>query len=84
MNKEHTLWQLKEAQEQLSETIENLSTDQEYEFGDFVVEMSHLYHHINTAWNSQDASTSETSECSEENFSKWRQMPSASELLLDS
>ena len=83
MNKEYSLWNLREALEQIEETIRNIQEDKEYGAGDYVVEMSHVYHHINTAWNARNASKSQADECSEENFNHWRLMPENSELLLE-
>lgn len=75
MNKQYILYNLKEALEQLTKTVNELETDDEYEFGNYIVDMEHLYHHINTAWNSRDSSESESLECSELNFNKWREFP---------
>ena len=82
MNKQHVLFHLHEAHQQLIETIEAMEQDPDYEFGDFMPDMSHLYHHINTAWNSQDASVAKTEECTETDFNRWRLMPTNEELLL--
>lgn len=75
MNKEHILMHIAEAQEELSRTIQDLKEDEEYDCGNFLVAMMHLYHHINTAWNIRDISQERANECSEEDFNKWRQMP---------
>lgn len=75
MNKEFILFNLKEALEQLTETINELENDDKYDYGNYVVEMEHLYHHINTAWNAQDSTEQESIECSEKNFNKWREFP---------
>lgn len=75
MNKEYILYNLKEALEQLSNTIRELETDKDYEYGDFRVDMEHLYHHVNTAWNAQNSSNQESRECSESNYNVWRQFP---------
>ncbi len=75
MNKEYILYNLKEALEQLSNTIHELEKDKDYEYGDFRVDMEHLYHHVNTAWNAQNSSAQESCECSESNFNRWRQFP---------
>jgi hypothetical protein len=83
MNKQHVIFQLQEAEEQLQETLKNIQEDSEYEYGDFLVEMSHLYHHINTAWNSRESTEEDLNLCSEDNFNKWRKMPSNQELLLE-
>lgn len=75
MNKQYVLYNLKEALEQLTKTVNQLETNYGYEFGDYIVDMEHLYHHINTAWNSRDSSDRESLECSDLNFNKWRQFP---------
>ena len=83
MNLQNMLFHLKEAKEELDNTIEEIEKNKDYEYGEFVVAMSHLYNHLNTAWNSRDATTQEAEECSEENFKKWRKFPKDEELLLD-
>jgi len=75
MNKEHILIHLTEAQEELSRTIQDLKEDKEYDYGNYLVAMMHLYHHINTAWNIRDISRERANNYSEEDFNKWRQMP---------
>ena len=82
MNKEFMLYHLREASEQLAATIRELETDPEYEYGNLVVDMGHLYHHINSAWNARDSSDEEARECTEDNFIKWRQFPSGDEIYL--
>lgn len=84
MNREYVLWNLREAAEELKRTIGQLEQDPRYGQDEFVVAMSHLYHHINTAWNARDATAEEAAECTEENFGKWRSMPENSELLSES
>ncbi len=75
MNKKYTLYNLKEAKEQLDEILLELENNSEYDFGEFSVDIQHLYHHINTAWNAQNSSEKESNECSEVNFNKWRKFP---------
>lgn len=82
MNKDHVLFHLREAQEELESMILELNTEPEYGFGEYVIGMSHLYHHLNSAWNGRDASVQEVEECSQSNFETWRQMPTSEELLL--
>jgi len=84
MNKHYVLFHLKEAAEQLEETIGELQSAPDYDFGEYMVDMSHLYHHVNTAWNARDESKEVVEECSEENFNKWRAFPSIEELFLES
>lgn len=83
MNKRFVIFNLKEAKEELDRTIKEIQENKAYDFGEFVVAMSHLYHHLNTAWNAQDASEKEADECSDENFNKWRKFPKNKEFGLD-
>ena len=80
MNKAYVLYNLKKAKEELDKTINAIEKDPKYDYGEYIVAMTHLYHHINTAWNARDANQKEADECSEENFKAWRQFPA--ELLL--
>ena len=81
MNKPHIRFHLTQAREALAQLITELDSDLEYEFGNYRVDMEHLYHHINSAWNARDASEKVTSECSEEDFRRWRQFPTDIELI---
>lgn len=80
MNKDFVLFNLHEASEALTDLINNIESDEDYDYGDFVVEMSHLYQHINFAWNAQNASETEAKECSEENYRRWGRLPEPGEL----
>lgn len=82
MNKEHVLFHLREAKEELDSLIRDVTSEPDFEFGEYVVGMSHLYHHVNTAWNGRDASPQDAEECTQSNFDSWRQMPNSEELLL--
>lgn len=82
MNKEHVLFHLREAREELENMVREISSQPGFEFGEYVVGMSHLYHHINSAWNGRDATPEEVAECTQENFDAWRQMPDSGELHL--
>ena len=75
MNKEWVLFHLKEALEEIESTIKDIETDAEYDEPEYAVAMAHLYHHVNTAWNSRNSSDSDTEESNDSNFQKWRQFP---------
>jgi hypothetical protein len=75
MNREHVLFHLQEAEEELSGTIAALRKDPEYDIGDFLVAMQHLYHHLNTAWNGRDATPEQVAACTEEDFNKCDRFP---------
>jgi hypothetical protein len=76
MNKEYVLYNLKEAMKQLASTIRELEKNNDYDNGEYFVDMQHLYHHVNTAWNSRESTKEESKICIEEDFEKWRQFPS--------
>jgi hypothetical protein len=80
MNKRAILFHLAEASEQLRNTIKNIKNDPEYEIGTYTVEMSHLYHHLNTAWNGRNCTDEEDRAAAK--FDEWRKFPDNSELLL--
>ena len=82
MNKGYVLYNLKEALEQLTETIKGLENQNDYGLPEFKVEMEHLYHHLNTAWNAQNSTEQQSKECSEENFLLWREFPDDDDLNL--
>jgi len=74
MNKRYTEFQLKEALEQLQQTLSSINGD-DFDDINLQLDMEHLYHHLNTAWNARNATDKDTDECSQANFEKWRQFP---------
>ena len=80
MNKRAILFHLAEAAEQLTKTINSIKTAPEYAFEEYQVEMSHLYHHLNTAWNGRDCTDEEDRAATK--FDEWRKFPDNSELFL--
>ena len=82
MNKDYVLYNLREAQKALTKTITGVESDPDYEPGGYVVDVAHVYHHLNTAWNARDASKVAADECSEEDFYRWRQFPSTQDIYL--
>jgi hypothetical protein len=83
MNTKAMLSNLTEGLEQLQHTIEAIKSDPEYGIEEYRVEMGHLYHHLNTAWNGRDATEQEYKECAASDFNRWRKFPQEDELLLD-
>ena len=75
MTRDYVVWHLREAAEELAGTIAELDGDPEYSAAELSVAMTHLYHHLNTAWNARDASGEEITLCSHSDFVKWRQFP---------
>jgi hypothetical protein len=83
MNGTFVLMHLEEALVELQGTIKEIREDVDYERVEFQIAMSHIYHHLNTAWNSQDASDDRHLSCSEDDFKAWRKFPKESDLMLD-
>ena len=53
MNRDHTLFHLREVAEELQRTIADIEANPTYDYAEFWVAMQHLYHHLNTAWNAR-------------------------------
>ncbi len=82
MNKDYVLYNLEHAQEALGELIADVKSNRPYDYGEYVVDMGHVYHHLNTAWNARDATKEAADVCSEEDFYRWRQFPPEDEIYL--
>lgn len=80
MNKREILFHLKE---ELDRTIEEIGKGGEYEVEEFLVAMSHLYHHLNTARNGREMSDEAFRVCRQEEFDLYRKFPSNEEMMLD-
>lgn len=74
MNRELVLHHLTEAHEALTRMLEEARADPEWGSGELVVEMPHLYHHINTAWNARE-STNAVGQASDTEFREWSAFP---------
>ena len=46
--------QMQDAQESLSDLIQNMSETGKIDEVEFQIEIIHIYHHLNTAWNSRN------------------------------
>lgn len=75
MNTEFVLFNLREAHEALAEIIRDVESQPDYDYGNYTIDMTHLYHHVNTAWNAQDVDHERAKTCNEKDFFKWRQFP---------
>ena len=75
MNKDWVLFHLQETKEELDRTILEIKSDPEFDNPTFYVAIQHMYHHLNTAWNSQDETPERTYQGSEKDFHDWRQFP---------
>ena len=83
MNRNIVLFHLREAAEQLKETIQELERNADYGKEEFQVQIGHLYHHVNTAWNGRDQTDAQFEKCTDEDFERFRRFPLESELFLD-
>ena len=83
MNNNAVLFHLREAKEELDRTIAELETTPDYDAGELRVAMSHLYHHLNTAWNGRDASREAHRDCVQADFDAWRKFPENADILLE-
>ena len=75
MNREWVLSNLREAAEELTQTISEIEATPDYDDGEFLVAMQHIYDHLNTAWNAREAPADRVAACSEADFFAWRQFP---------
>lgn len=75
LNKKVILSNLREALEQLVETISDLENEPDYDENAFEAQIQHLYHHLNTAWNARYATDEEYYDNSEETFYIHRAFP---------
>ena len=83
MNLEVILFHLLEAKEQLDSMITEIPDNPEYDIGEFRVEMGHVYHHLNTAWNGRDQADEQFKKCTDVDFAQFRRFPPDADLLLD-
>jgi len=75
MNRDYVLFHLAEAAESLTEVVESVTSDPTYDRAELAVNLKHVYHHLNTAWNARDVSKKHAKECSEQDFYTWRVFP---------
>ena len=71
MNKNWIVFHLREGLEELIGTIAAIESKPDYDEIEFEIAMAHLYNHLNTAWNSRNATPDQTAECSDEDFYAW-------------
>jgi hypothetical protein len=76
MNRDHILLNLQEAEQELARTIAELRRNHDYDVGELIVAMQHLYHHLNTAWNGRDSTPEQSRDVTDELFRKWSDYPS--------
>jgi hypothetical protein len=81
MNPNVISFHLQEAVQELTRTIQQVQENNNFEFEDFQVAMSHIYLHLNTAWNGRNQTDEEFSKCSQETFQRFRRFPKESDML---
>lgn len=81
MNRDVVLFHLREAAEQLNETIQDLASSGDYGYGEFQADMGHLYHHLNTAWNGREQTDEQFKHCAAEDFARFRKFPKEEEFV---
>ena len=59
---------------ELKDLIAEIDT-KEYGERDLAIDIEHLYHHLNTAWNSRNSTDRQAKECTEHDFNQWRRFP---------
>ncbi len=75
MNRDQVLLHLEEAREAIASTLEEARATPDYSEGSFWVEMQHIYHHLNTAWNSRAESAKAVAEATDADFNRWSAFP---------
>lgn len=73
MKKDYVLFHLEEAKEALGALINEINNDQEYEIGNFTVDLQHLYWHINSSWNGKHKSMGD--DFTEQEIESYREFP---------
>lgn len=81
MNNDWLLFHLREARDELSRTVDELERGSDFDEGELRVALAHLYHHINTAWNSRDASRDAIENQSDANWAAWGRFPADFDLM---
>jgi hypothetical protein len=75
MTREYILWHLRKAIDAITTVIQEIESDPEHGEEELRIDVAHIYHHINTAWNARDASKERIEECSQKDFDEWREFP---------
>jgi hypothetical protein len=75
MNRDHVLFHLKEAAEELMRTIAQVEKEPDYTAGEFAIPMQHLYHHLNTAWNTRTLESRKIEMATDQDFNTWGMFP---------
>lgn len=75
MNKLHIVFHLKEARKAIEGLASDIESNADYGIDEYRIDLQHIYHHLNTAWNGRDADESRVKTSAMKNFDTWRQFP---------
>ena len=75
MNRNFVLQNLREARDELARITKEIESRDDYDNVEYEIDMRHLYHHLNTAWNTKDFSDERIERCNDKDFRNWRQFP---------
>jgi hypothetical protein len=79
MFKDYALFNLAEAKEAIDQLMAEMQSDPDYDYGNYVVDMQHIYWHLNSAWNGRDFDLSQ-SKVTQDLFDSFIQFPTDLEL----
>lgn len=75
MNRDHVLFHLREASEELSRTISQIESDPAFSRGEFALPMLNLYHHLNTVWNTRSLDARQIAVATDRDLNAWGLFP---------
>lgn len=79
MFKDYALFNLAEVKEAIEKLMADMQSDPDYDYGNYVVDMQHIYWHLNSAWNGRDFDSSR-SKLTHELYDAFIRFPSDLEL----
>ncbi|HET6424085.1 MAG TPA: hypothetical protein VFG20_10405 [Planctomycetaceae bacterium] len=75
MNREWVQFHLQEALDELTSMISAIDKDVDYTEAELDIALTHIYNHINTAWNSRNVPAIDVAEHTDADFYEWRGFP---------
>lgn len=75
LNRNQVLLHLAEASEAIATTIRDLQSHPEYGDAEYWVELQHVFHHLNTAWNSRAVTQAQIGAATDADFNRWSAFP---------
>ena len=74
------IFHLREAAEELNRIIREMECDPAYSEESLEVNMGHMYHHLNTAWNGRHQTAAQFRNC-DKDFERFRKFPKEREFV---